>query len=400
MCEIRPNTSWSGSPRRGTRDRPRRRQPQPRRRARLSSPTRAREATGAHSFPRRSPAAPRPFSGSAPASHGTPQWRVPNLRGRRSARARRAARARGLRAALRELVDDGRHGHEREDLVQPLAGAGVQRLRSAHRRDRHARHGISREAGRAASNTTPDAILLHRSLARLLGEGAQGVAMEVTSIGLDQGRVNGVAFGAALFTNLSRDHLDYHGDMESYARAKQRLFETPDAEARRAQPRRRAGRAARPPCSQSRVNRAGYSCFAGVAARAGLECHAEAHAIEVSPEGDRLRREDFLGRGAHRKRAARALQRVQPARRPGDDARVGRALRARGRGARGARARRGPHAAGWAARQAARRRRLRPHARRAGKDPGRAEGRRPRERRAPGRGVRLPAATATAASVR
>ena len=60
----------------------------------------------------------------------------------------------------------------------------------------------------AGVNTTPDAIVLHRSLARLRDEGAQGVAMEVTSIGLDQGRVNGVAFGAALFTNLSRDHLD------------------------------------------------------------------------------------------------------------------------------------------------------------------------------------------------
>src|SRR5437773_892422 len=54
--------------------------------------------------------------------------------------------------------------------------------------------------------------------------------MEVTSIGLEQGRVNGVAFGAALFTNLSRDHLDYHGDMENYARAKQRLFEVPELE--------------------------------------------------------------------------------------------------------------------------------------------------------------------------
>jgi UDP-N-acetylmuramoyl-L-alanyl-D-glutamate--2,6-diaminopimelate ligase len=139
----------------------------------------------------------------------------------------------------------------------------------------------------ATANTTPDAILLHRSLAKLLAEGAQGVAMEVTSIGLDQGRVNGVAFGAALFTNLSRDHLDYHGDMESYARAKQRLFETPglkhavlnldDVQGVHIS-RALAGQ----------VNRAGYSCFAGVAARAGLESYAEAHAIEVSPRGIRF----------------------------------------------------------------------------------------------------------------
>jgi UDP-N-acetylmuramoyl-L-alanyl-D-glutamate--2,6-diaminopimelate ligase len=133
-------------------------------------------------------------------------------------------------------------------------------------------------------NTTPDAILLHRSLARLRDEGAQGVAMEVTSIGLDQGRVNGVAFGAALFTNLSRDHLDYHRDMEAYARAKQRLFETPglkhavlnldDVQ---------GARLAR--LLAGRVNRTGSSCSAGVAARAGLERYAEAHAIEVSPAG-------------------------------------------------------------------------------------------------------------------
>jgi len=64
--------------------------------------------------------------------------------------------------------------------------------------------------------------------------------MEVTSIGLEQGRVNGVAFGAALFTNLSRDHLDYHGDMKSYARAKQTAVRNAGAEARRAQPGRRA----------------------------------------------------------------------------------------------------------------------------------------------------------------
>ena len=137
----------------------------------------------------------------------------------------------------------------------------------------------------AGVNTTPDAVLLHRSLAGLLAQGAQGVAMEVTSIGLDQGRVNGVAFGAALFTNLSRDHLDYHSDMESYARAKQRLFETPglkhavlnldDVQGVHLA-RALAGRG---------IGRAGYSCFAGVAARSGLERYAEAHAIEVSPEG-------------------------------------------------------------------------------------------------------------------
>jgi UDP-N-acetylmuramoyl-L-alanyl-D-glutamate--2,6-diaminopimelate ligase len=139
----------------------------------------------------------------------------------------------------------------------------------------------------AGVNTTPDAILLHRSLAKLLSQGAQGVAMEVTSIGLDQGRVNGVAFGAALFTNLSRDHLDYHGDMESYARAKQKLFEAPGLKHAVLNLDDVQGvNLAR--ALAGRVNRAGYSCFPGVAARAGLDYYAEAHAIEVSPRGIRF----------------------------------------------------------------------------------------------------------------
>jgi UDP-N-acetylmuramoyl-L-alanyl-D-glutamate--2,6-diaminopimelate ligase len=137
----------------------------------------------------------------------------------------------------------------------------------------------------AGLNTTPDAILLHRSLARLLEQGAQGVAMEVTSIGLDQGRVNGVAFGAALFTNLSRDHLDYHADMESYARAKQRLFETPTLKHAVLNLDDVQGVHLAHALAGLGVNRAGYSCFAGVAARAGLERYAEAHAIDVSPLG-------------------------------------------------------------------------------------------------------------------
>ena len=74
-------------------------------------------------------------------------------------------------------------------------------------------------------NTTPDAIRLHELLADYLAQGAQAVAMEVSSHALEQGRVNGVQFDVALLTNLSRDHLDYHGDMHSYAAAKRRLFD-------------------------------------------------------------------------------------------------------------------------------------------------------------------------------
>ena len=74
-------------------------------------------------------------------------------------------------------------------------------------------------------NTTPDVVLLHGLLAEYLHEGAEAVAMEVSSHALMQGRVNGVRFDVALLTNLSRDHLDYHGNMESYAAAKRRLFD-------------------------------------------------------------------------------------------------------------------------------------------------------------------------------
>lgn len=77
------------------------------------------------------------------------------------------------------------------------------------------------------ANTTPDAVALHRLLADFRVEGVSAVAMEVSSIGLEQGRVNGVEFDVALFTNLSRDHLDHHGTMEAYAAAKARLFDMP-----------------------------------------------------------------------------------------------------------------------------------------------------------------------------
>jgi len=78
-----------------------------------------------------------------------------------------------------------------------------------------------------ATNTTPDAAELHELLRAFKTKGAEAVAMEVSSHGLDQGRVNAVAFDVALFTNLSRDHLDYHGTMAAYGAAKARLFTWP-----------------------------------------------------------------------------------------------------------------------------------------------------------------------------
>ncbi|MDO8208278.1 MAG: UDP-N-acetylmuramoyl-L-alanyl-D-glutamate--2,6-diaminopimelate ligase [Gallionella sp.] len=77
----------------------------------------------------------------------------------------------------------------------------------------------------ASANTTPDAVCLQGLLADYLRNGAQAVAMEVSSHALAQGRVNGVRYDVAMLTNLTRDHLDYHGDMQSYAAAKRRLFD-------------------------------------------------------------------------------------------------------------------------------------------------------------------------------
>ena len=78
------------------------------------------------------------------------------------------------------------------------------------------------------SHTTPDAVTLQGLLAGYRAAGAAGVAMEVSSHALDQGRVAGVVFDVAVLTNLSRDHLDYHGDMAAYAHAKARLFDWPE----------------------------------------------------------------------------------------------------------------------------------------------------------------------------
>jgi UDP-N-acetylmuramoyl-L-alanyl-D-glutamate--2,6-diaminopimelate ligase len=74
-------------------------------------------------------------------------------------------------------------------------------------------------------NTTPEAINVHSLLAEYVQQDVKVVAMEVSSHALSQGRVNAVHYDVAMLTNLSRDHLDYHGDMQSYASAKRRLFD-------------------------------------------------------------------------------------------------------------------------------------------------------------------------------
>ena len=76
-----------------------------------------------------------------------------------------------------------------------------------------------------ASQTTPEALELQALLARMVARGVGGVAMEVSSHALALSRVDGIEFDVAVFTNLTQDHLDFHGTLEEYRDAKARLFE-------------------------------------------------------------------------------------------------------------------------------------------------------------------------------
>src|ERR1700733_14278060 len=85
---------------------------------------------------------------------------------------------------------------------------------------------------RPVTHTTADVVSVHRQLALLRASGATAVAMEVSSHALDQGRVDEVRFETAAFTNLTQDHLDYHGTLQAYGAAKARLFQRPTLNAR------------------------------------------------------------------------------------------------------------------------------------------------------------------------
>lgn len=76
-------------------------------------------------------------------------------------------------------------------------------------------------------NTTPDALLLQQALSNMRRQGVAALAIEASSIGLEQGRLNGMHVDIALFTNFTRDHLDYHGDEQHYEAAKRMLFDWP-----------------------------------------------------------------------------------------------------------------------------------------------------------------------------
>ena len=98
---------------------------------------------------------------------------------------------------------------------------------------------VSPQGETYGSLTTPDPIALHQTLDRLAGEGVTHLALEASSHGLEQRRLDGVRIAAGGFTNFSRDHLDYHPTMEAYLAAKLRLFDTLDRGGRHRGRRRR-----------------------------------------------------------------------------------------------------------------------------------------------------------------
>jgi UDP-N-acetylmuramoyl-L-alanyl-D-glutamate--2,6-diaminopimelate ligase len=141
----------------------------------------------------------------------------------------------GLRARLGELAD--RFFGEPSRRLQVIGITGTNGKTTCAQLVAGALEALGRRAGiigtlgsgpvgRLAPSglTTPDVIEVHRTLADLAGQGLRAAAMEVSSHALDQGRVDGVRYAVAGFTNLSRDHLDYHPGFEAYGESKARLF--------------------------------------------------------------------------------------------------------------------------------------------------------------------------------
>lgn len=145
-------------------------------------------------------------------------------------------------------------------------------------------------------HTTPDCVTVHRELAELRDAGVRFLGMEVTSHALDQQRVAGVRFESAIFTNLTRDHLDYHGTFEAYGEAKARLFDWPQLkravinvdDAFGFELARRAHRAAVTVCS----SRGKHTAFSGSAHRVVAE------RVEANPLGLDIVLDTSWGQGA------------------------------------------------------------------------------------------------------
>ncbi len=139
--------------------------------------------------------------------------------------------------------------------------------------------------------TTPDAVSVQRILADLLDAGAAVVAMEVSSHSLDQGRVGGLHFSTAVFTNLSQDHLDYHQTMAAYQQAKAELFKAPGLQNAIVNSDDAAGRTIiRALAAASELNCYSYSC-------SQKDADIYAHAPSFGPQGIRARLVTPWGQG-------------------------------------------------------------------------------------------------------
>ena len=158
------------------------------------------------------------FSHAALAQLQIPCFRIANLRAQLGAM---AARLYPLEKPLRVLAVTGTNG--KTSSVQLFAQAlALNGIRCAC----IGTLGVQLEAQALSSGerTTPDVISVHRTLRYLSEQGASAVAMEASSHALDQGRIDGVNVEIAVFTNLTRDHLDYHHTMDAYGAAKAKLF--------------------------------------------------------------------------------------------------------------------------------------------------------------------------------
>jgi UDP-N-acetylmuramoyl-L-alanyl-D-glutamate--2,6-diaminopimelate ligase len=145
-------------------------------------------------------------------------------------------------------------------------------------------------------HTTPDAVSVQQLLAGFAEAGASAVCMEVSSHALDQARVSGVVFDVAVFTNLTRDHLDYHGDMDAYAAAKARLFDFPHLEAAVINADDRFGQALIER-SRARIRVIGFGLESGEIRAHSVVPSADGLAMRVStPHGEVALKSPLLGR--------------------------------------------------------------------------------------------------------
>ncbi|MES9855840.1 MAG: UDP-N-acetylmuramoyl-L-alanyl-D-glutamate--2,6-diaminopimelate ligase [Sedimenticola sp.] len=138
-----------------------------------------------------------------------------------------------------------------------------------------------------ATHTTPDPVLLQALLHALYAQGAKAVAMEVSSHALDQSRVAHLNFDVAVLTNLSRDHLDYHGTLAAYGEAKKQLFYMPGLGCAVINLDDPFGRELLNELPTD-IKRVGYGIGSAVAEGADVDCWVQAPAIDSSSEGMRI----------------------------------------------------------------------------------------------------------------